>query len=58
MPVNTIDIMIARGVFRPGTKVRSASPAPAAEKRPAAPPLSHEQIRQALTEYLGPYLKA
>ena len=52
MPVNTIDIMIARGVFREGTKVRGA-----AAKPPATPPMSHDQIREALKQYLEPYLK-
>ncbi|MDQ1470105.1 MAG: 1-pyrroline-4-hydroxy-2-carboxylate deaminase [Bryobacterales bacterium] len=59
MPVNTIDVMIARGVFRPGTKVRTAPAVPGAPvKRPAAPAISHEQMRDTLKEYLGPYLKA
>jgi 4-hydroxy-tetrahydrodipicolinate synthase len=58
MPVNTIDIMIARGVFRPGTKVRTAPAVPGAPARkPAAPPMSHEQMRDTMKEYLGPYLK-
>jgi dihydrodipicolinate synthase/N-acetylneuraminate lyase len=59
MPVNTIDIMIARGVFRPDTRTRSAPPVPGATppKRPTAPPLSHDEIRQALQTYLSPWLK-
>jgi dihydrodipicolinate synthase/N-acetylneuraminate lyase len=58
MPVNTIDIMVARGVFRPGTRVRNAPPVPGAPaKRNAAPTLSQDQIRDALKEYLGPYLR-
>jgi dihydrodipicolinate synthase/N-acetylneuraminate lyase len=56
MPVNTIDIMIARGVFREGTRVRTAPPVPGAPGRNAAPAMSHEQIRQTLKEYLEPYL--
>lgn len=59
MPVNTIDIMVARGVFRPGTKVRTATPVPGAPgKRPGAPAMTHDQIRNTMKEYLGPYLKA
>jgi 4-hydroxy-tetrahydrodipicolinate synthase len=62
MPVNTMDIMIARGVLKPGTKARTAPPVPdappAAAGRRAAPKLSHEEIREALKTYLGPYLKA
>lgn len=59
MPVNTIDIMIARGVFKESTKTRNAPPVPGAPvRRGAAPAMSHEQIREALKTYLGPYLKA
>jgi 4-hydroxy-tetrahydrodipicolinate synthase len=59
MPVNTIDIMIARGVFRPETKIRNAPPVPGAPaKRNPAPPLSVDEIRAALKEFLGPYLKS
>lgn len=58
MPVNTIDIMIARGVFKEGTKTRNAPPVPGAPTRRGAPPMSHEQVRSALKTYLGPHLKA
>jgi 4-hydroxy-tetrahydrodipicolinate synthase len=59
MPVNTIDVMIARGVFRPGTRIRNAPAVPGAPvKRPAAPAMSHEKMHEALQQYLGPYLKA
>jgi 4-hydroxy-tetrahydrodipicolinate synthase len=59
MPVNTIDIMIARGVFRPDTITRSAPPVPGAPtKKNPGPPMSVDQIRATLKEYLEPYLKA
>lgn len=58
MPVNTIDIMIARGVFRPGTKARVAPPVPGAPTKSfPGPKLSTDQIRALLNEFLGPYLK-
>lgn len=64
MPTNTMEIMIARGVFKPGAKARNAPPvagAPAAGggagRRPAAPAMTQEEIRQALKTYLEPYLK-
>ena len=60
-PTNTIDIMIARGVFKPGTRTRNAPPVPGAPawggNRAVPPPMTHEQIREALEKYLGPYLK-
>lgn len=59
MAVNTIDIMIARGVFPPNTKTRSAPPVPGAPaKGRPGPPMSVDQIRSTLKEYLGPDLKA
>ena len=59
MPVNTIDLMIARGVFPETTKTRSAPPVPGAPaKRNPAPSMSHDQIRDALKEYVGPWLRA
>jgi dihydrodipicolinate synthase/N-acetylneuraminate lyase len=65
MPVSTIDIMIARGVFRPSTRTRNSPPVPGVEStpgsrgggRPVPPRLTHDQIRDALQTYLGPYLK-
>ena len=60
MPVGTIDIMIARGVFKPGTKIRNAPPVPGAAtggRRPTRS-LSADEIRQALKTYLEPYLRA
>jgi len=53
MPTNTMDILIARGVLKPGTRSRSA----AATGKRATPLLSIEEIQGALKTYLGPYLK-
>jgi 2-keto-3-deoxy-L-arabinonate dehydratase len=62
-PVSTIDIMIARGVFKPGTKTRTAAPAAGAGGRGGGGrarggQLSIEEIRKELDAYLKPYLKA
>jgi 4-hydroxy-tetrahydrodipicolinate synthase len=61
-PVSSIDIMIARGVFKPGTKTRIAAPAAGAGGRGGARPrglqMSIEEIRKELDTYLKPYLKA
>lgn len=54
-PINSMDILIARGVFKPGTKTRTAPPVPGSERR--GPGLSVEQIRHELDVYLKPYLK-
>lgn len=61
MPINTMDILIARGVLKPGTKARTAPPVPGApasgggRRGPRA--VTPEEIRQALKTYLEPYLK-
>jgi dihydrodipicolinate synthase/N-acetylneuraminate lyase len=62
-PISSVDIMIARGVFKPGTKLRLAQAAAGAEGRGggrgrSARQLSIEEIRQELDAYLKPYLKA
>jgi 4-hydroxy-tetrahydrodipicolinate synthase len=62
-PINSMDIMIARAVFKPGTRARTAPPVPGAEGRGGARAragrqLSTEEIRQELDAYLKPYLKA
>ncbi len=58
MPVNTIDIMIARGVFKEGTKTRNAPSVPGAPgRRPSAPPMTHDEVRKTLKTYLEPYLR-
>jgi hypothetical protein len=57
-----MDIMIARGVFKPGSKGRPAPPVPGSESETGrargAPPLSVEEIRRELDAQLKPYLKA
>jgi 4-hydroxy-tetrahydrodipicolinate synthase len=64
VPLGAIDIMIARGVFKPTTRTRNAPPVPGAgspsagvSAQPVPPPLTHDQIHDALQLYLGPYLK-
>ena len=52
MPTNSLDIMIARGVFKPGTKARGGG------GRGGAIAISPEEIRKTLKTYLEPYLKA
>ena len=58
MPVNTIDVMIARGVFKEGTRTRSGPPVPGAPAKRPALSISHEQMREKLQNYLGPWLRA
>jgi dihydrodipicolinate synthase/N-acetylneuraminate lyase len=63
-PVSSVDIMIARGVFKPGTKLRTAQATTGAEggrgggRGRGGRSLSIEEIRQELDAYLKPYLKA
>jgi hypothetical protein len=60
MPTGTIDIMIARGVFKPGTKLRTAPPVPgaaASNARRGVRTMTTDEIRQALKTYLEPHLK-
>ena len=58
MPTNTIDIMIARGVFKPETRTRNAPSAQAGSGGRRGPrAVTQEEIRQALKTYLEPYLK-
>jgi dihydrodipicolinate synthase/N-acetylneuraminate lyase len=58
MPTNTIDILIARGVLKPGTRTRNAASAPAAGGGRRGPrTVTQDEIRQALKTYLEPYLK-
>ena len=62
-PISSHEILIARGVFKPGTKNRALR-ASAGEGRgggrgrPATRQLSIEEIRAELDAYLKPYLKA
>jgi 4-hydroxy-tetrahydrodipicolinate synthase len=58
MPTNTIDIMIARGVFKEGTRTRNAAPVPgAAPRRQTGAVLTHDQMKETLQTYLGPWLR-
>jgi hypothetical protein len=58
MPVNTIDIMVARGVFKEGTRTRTGPPVPGAPSKPhPGPVLTGDQIREKLQTYLGPWLR-
>ena len=60
-PISSMDILIARGVFKPGTRARPAPPVPGSEGRGGrgrpARQLSIEEIRQELDAYLKPYLR-
>jgi len=58
-PVSSLNILIARGVFKPETKTRPAPPVPGAEagNRARGKPLSIEEIRRELDTYLKPYLR-
>ena len=63
-PVSSMDIMIARGVFKPGARGRQEQQAAGAAGRGGGgrgrggKALSVEEIRQALDAYLKPHLKA
>src|SRR6202167_2943304 len=52
-----VNVLIARGVFRPGTTTRVAPPAPGADtgRRKVTSP---DEIRRELDTYLKPYLRA
>jgi len=52
-----VDVMIARGVFRPGTTTRAAPPAPGADTR-RRKGVSPDEISRNLDTYLKPYLRA
>jgi dihydrodipicolinate synthase/N-acetylneuraminate lyase len=52
-----VNILIARGVFKPGTTTRVAPPAPGADTRHHRP-TDPEEIKRELDKYLKPYLKA
>ena len=59
-PISSLDILIARGVFKPGTKNHaqaSAGGGGGRGGRAAAKPLTIEEIRAELDTYLKPYLK-
>jgi dihydrodipicolinate synthase/N-acetylneuraminate lyase len=56
-PQNDVNILIARGVFKPGTTTRVAPPTPGADMRHHRP-TNPDDIRRELDKYLKPYLKA
>jgi dihydrodipicolinate synthase/N-acetylneuraminate lyase len=51
--LSNVNVLIARGVFKPGTEVRMA-PGPTTV---AAPAISSDEIRRVLDAYLKPYLR-
>jgi hypothetical protein len=52
-----VNILIARGVFRPGTTTRVAPPAPGADTRKRKPS-DPSEIKRELDLYMQPYFKA
>jgi hypothetical protein len=52
-----VNILIARGVFRPGTSTRVAPPAPGADTRKRKPS-NPDEIKHELDLYMKPYLNA
>jgi hypothetical protein len=52
-----VNVLIARGVMRPGTTTRVAPPAPGADTHRHAA-MSPDQIKAELDKYLRPYLRA
>jgi len=58
-PISSHEILIARGVFKPGTKNRALrASAGGGRVRLATRQLSIDEIRAELDAYLKPYLKA
>jgi dihydrodipicolinate synthase/N-acetylneuraminate lyase len=53
---NDVNILIARGVFKPGTTSRMAPPPPGADMR--RKPSNPDDVRRAIDAYLKPYLRA
>jgi dihydrodipicolinate synthase/N-acetylneuraminate lyase len=53
-----VNILIARGVFRPGTTTRVAPPAPGADTKHHNKPTNPDDIKRELDKYLKPFLKA
>lgn len=53
-----VNILVARGVFKPGTTTRMAPPAPGADTRTHRMPSDPEEIKRELDRYLKPYLRA
>jgi 4-hydroxy-tetrahydrodipicolinate synthase len=59
MAQSSINILIARGVFKPGTRTRAAPPAPGSS--PAnryLPAQAPAEIARVLKQYMAPYLRA
>jgi dihydrodipicolinate synthase/N-acetylneuraminate lyase len=58
-PISSLDILIARGVFKPGTKNRATQSGGGGGRggRAASRALTIEEIRTELDAYLKPYLK-
>jgi len=54
---SNVNVLIARGVFKPGTTIRRA-PAPAGSTGARSPAESPEEIKRVLDTYLKPYLRA
>jgi dihydrodipicolinate synthase/N-acetylneuraminate lyase len=54
---NGPNVLIARGVFKPGTKLRVMPPAPGAVENPDMGP-TPDEIKRILDSYLKPYLRA
>ena len=55
---STPDVLIARGVFKPGTRTRSNAPQAQGANTRRMPAGSPEEIRRILDTYLKPYLRA
>jgi hypothetical protein len=53
-----VNVLVARGVFKPGTTTRVAPPVPGASAAPRRKPMSVDEIRAALDNYLKPVLRA
>lgn len=56
---SNVNVLIARGVFKPGTRTRAAPPTPGAVAPGAyIPETTPEQIKRVLDTYMKPYLRA
>jgi dihydrodipicolinate synthase/N-acetylneuraminate lyase len=58
VPTNSFDVLIARGVLKPGVRAREAAAVAAASPpRRRAPAMTIEEIQATLKTYLQPYLR-